>query len=163
MADEKEPREERRKSVYSHERSKKARGEESERDGKKSEGKAAAEPRREDNKHLDANEMLGRHAEEREALRKAHEAERRDEHTRQRDEHRAMNARHEEEHDGVTEHPALVALHRKHEHEKQALRSEHEKRVKDMGERHHHERHTLHVKHEAEMLGAAGAGEKEAA
>ena len=118
---------------------------------------AGAEPEAAHDKPLNAGAVLDRHAEEREGLRKAHEAERRDEHTRQRDEHRGMNARHETEHEGVGEHAAKVALHRRHEHEKHELREEHHKRHRDMADRHHNERHTLHMKHEAELLGAEGA------
>lgn len=92
------PREARRKSLYSHDKSKKARGD----DAKKDDGPAPsrdghANPASADKGHLMADDVLGRHAEEREGLRKAHEVERRDEHGRQRDEHRALNARHEEE------------------------------------------------------------------
>lgn len=160
------PRAERRRKLYDHDGSKKARGEPAKDEGASPDRSGGhASPKSADDKHLSADGVLGRHAEEREALRKAHEAERRDEHGRQRDEHRAMNARHETEHEGAKTLHENVALNRKHEHEKHALRGEHEKRQKDMAERHHAERHTMNTKHEAELAGgeAAAAPTPEAA
>lgn len=158
-ADEGTPREERRKKMYGHDRSKKARGE----DAKKDDGPAPsreghADPAAADKGPLVADEVLGRHGGERDGLRKAHEAERRDEHGRQRDEHRAMNARHETEHESAKDLMGKVALHRSHEREKERLRREHEDRHGDMAARHQEERHSMHLRHEAEIQGAMGAG-----
>ena len=89
-------REERRKGIYDNARSKRARGEDREEGGERKRDESRAAP-----KGQSGGEMLARHANEREELRKGHEAERRDEHNRQRDEHRSMNARHETEHEGL--------------------------------------------------------------
>jgi hypothetical protein len=98
-------REERRKKLYSNDRSKRARGEDAE--PKKEPGPAAekpeghADPSAADNAHLDVTKVLGRHGEEREALRVAHEGELRAEHMHRREELRSMNKRHEDEHKGM--------------------------------------------------------------
>jgi len=158
MAEEKKetPREERRRKIYNNDRSKAARGEPM-KDEPPATRDGHADPATADGKHLMTDDVLGRHAAEREGLRAAHEKEHRDRHNQGRDEHRSMSARHEDEHKGVGDHHAMTALHRRHEHEKHSLRMEHEKRMRDMHERHGNERHALHMKHEAEAMGAASA------
>jgi hypothetical protein len=162
MADEKEdPRAERRSKLYNNKRSQAARGGDAEpADGspKPADKAGAADPKSADTGHLMSGEVLGRHEEENEGLRKAHEGERRDEHTRQRDEHRTMNTRHKDERASVKSHTDMVAMNRKHEHEKERMRRDHEDRHRDMASRHQEERHGMNMKHEAEMMGAAGAG-----
>lgn len=95
---------------------------------------------------------------ERDDIQRRHEVERRQMHDGQRDEHRAMNARHESEHEGA-DHKGLVALHRKHEAERHAMHGRHQAAMHEMHGRQMAERQA--VNQQSEMATPADNGNVE--
>jgi hypothetical protein len=99
--DKKDARSERRKSVYDHKASKRARGEDA---GDSGEAEPAARAMEDkpaekvaEKAAPEGNDMMARHKTERDDMQRRHEVERRDMAAGQRDEERTMNASHEKE------------------------------------------------------------------
>lgn len=97
------------------------------------------------------------HKTERKDMARRHETERRDMQGNHRDEIRTTLERHEKEHDGAAGPAGKVQVHRKHEHEHQAMRHRHIAAVAETDQRHHADRQAMHGRHEGALMNEAQA------